>query len=146
LQNEISNMAGKNLQKGELLMRRVFSGDKSGDVQDFFNKLKSATGIDLVKHAVIAKHAIQSVGSDADKTLLEKMLEEAQGHGGGSATMQALGAGKNIAKKYIANPVKAGRNMIQGKQGVINALGKSAYGIPAKVGAEASRLTSFLNL
>jgi len=127
LQDEIQGMAGKNLQKGELLMRRVFSGDKSGDIQDLFGKIKNETGIDLIKHAVLAKHAIESVGSFADKTLLEQIIGEA-GAGKGGIFNSVLNIGKSALKKTISNPEKIGRNLITGsKSGLIkNILNKGA--------------------
>lgn len=112
LQGEISGMAGKNLNKGELLMRRVFSGDKSGDVQDLFGKIKGETGIDLIKHAVLAKHAIETVGSKADKTLLEQAI---QAGAGGDKMGFIKSVLQTTAKKLGANPEKIGRRLISGK-------------------------------
>lgn len=116
LQGAISGMAGKDLQKGELLMRRVFSGDKSGDVNDLFQKIKDVTGVDLIKHAVLAKHAIESVGSKADKTLLEQIMEGAVG-GKGGLVSGLMNLGKGAAQKTFANPEKIGRKLIKGKSG-----------------------------
>lgn len=113
LQDEISGMAGKNLQKGELLMRRVFSGDKSGDVNDLFGKIKNETGVDLVKHAVLAKHAIESYGSKADKTLLEQIIEG--GSKGGGLLGGVLNAAKGAARATFANPRSIGRDLVKGK-------------------------------
>lgn len=115
LQDEITGMAGKTLNKGELLMRRVFSGDKSGDVQDLFGKIQKASGIDLTKHAVMAKHAIESVGSSADKTLLEKMISGAADSHTGGVLNTAVNIGKGLAKKTFANPEKIGRKLVKGK-------------------------------
>jgi len=116
LMQEVKAMAGDKTQRGELLMRRVFSGDKSGDVQDLFGKIKNATGIDLTKHAVLARHAIQSFGSEADKTLLQKALETAVvPHGGISGLL--MGLGSSVAKKTFANPTKIGRALVSGKEG-----------------------------
>ncbi len=111
LQKEVSGMAGKTLNKGELLMRRIFSGDKSGDVQDLFGKIKDATGIDLVKHAVLAKNAIESVGSKADKTLLEQAVGGIDKGGFGTAM---LNIAKGAARKFGANPETIGRNLVKG--------------------------------
>lgn len=117
LQGEISSMAGKNLNKGELLMRRVFSGDKSGDVQDLFAKIKAETGIDLTKNAVLAKHAIESYGSRADKTLLQQAIEGGTAlHSGGTLPFLANTV-QGIAKRTFANPEKIGRNLVQGNSG-----------------------------
>lgn len=116
LQEEIGGMAGKNLQKGELLMRRVFSGDKSGDVNDLFQKIKDITGIDLIKHAVLAKHAIQSVGSQADKTLLEQIIETGIESKTGGLLGGLMNLGRSAAQGTFANPETIGRELILGKQ------------------------------
>ena len=119
LQGEIGSMAGKNLNKGELLMRRVFSGDKSGDVQGLFDKIKTETGIDLTKHAVLAKHAIETVGSKSDKTLLEQVIS--------GNVPDKIGMIKGIltgtAKKLGANPERIGRNLVKGgSKGIVKGL------------------------
>lgn len=115
LETEISSMAGKNLNRGELLMKRVFSGDKSGDIQDLFDKIKQVTGIDLTKHAVLAKHAIDSVGSSADKTLLEKAIEGGvEAHTGGTISA-AIGLAKGAARSTFANPETIGRDLVNSK-------------------------------
>lgn len=118
LEREIKTMAGGTLNRGELLMRRVFSGDKSGDVQDFFAKLKAATGIDLTKHAVLAKHAIQTVGSRADKTLFEQIIGSAA-EGKGGLINGVANFGKNMAQKTFANPEKIGAGLVSGKKGSV---------------------------
>ncbi len=115
LQDEISGMAGKNLQKGELLMRRIFSGDKSGEVQDFFKKVQEATGVDLVKHAVLAKNAINTVGSPADKTLLEHIISGATEGKGGGMFQTGVNMAQGLLKKTVVNSEKIGRNLIKGK-------------------------------
>ncbi len=116
LEGEIGAMAGKNLQKGELLMRRVFSGDKSGEVGDFFDKLKNETGTDLIDHAVLAKHAIDTVGDDSQKTLLSQII-----HSGGATPqgiMNQIGRfGLKKAQGYVANPETVGRRMVSGTHG-----------------------------
>lgn len=126
LENEIANMAGNKLDRGELLMRRVFSGDKSGDVQDLFGKIKDATGVDLIKDAVFAKHAINSVGSDAQKTLFEKIIgKEGNISGGGGSLGMLINGGKYLAKKTLANPEGIGRELVTGKNvGLIGNIGK----------------------
>jgi hypothetical protein len=119
LQGELGTMAGKNLNKGELLMRRVFSGDKSSDVQDLFGKINQETGIDLTKHAVLAKHAIETVGSKGDKTLLEQAIS--------GNISDKVGMIKGIltgtAKKLGANPERIGRNLVKGgSKGIVKGL------------------------
>lgn len=121
LQEEIGGMAGKNLQKGELLMRRVFSGDKSGDVNDLFQKIKDITGIDLIKHAVLAKHAITSVGSQADKTLLEQIIESGIQTKSGGLLGGLMGLGRSAAQSTFANPETIGRELVGGgKKGLLS--------------------------
>ena len=135
LQKEIKTMAGGNLNRGELMMRRIFSGDKSGDVVDFFNKLKSATGVDLTKQAVMAKHAITSIGGSADKTLLDKMISGAATNVPTTIPDIALSLGKAVAKK-VSNPENVGRKIIQGSQpGFIQKYGQGiATGLAARGG------------
>lgn len=138
LQGEIKSMAGKNLQKGELLMKRLFSGDKSGDVQDFFQKVKDATGVDLVKHGVFARHAIDTVGSKADKTLLQQALEGAtEGKGGLIST--ALGIGRKVLQKTVANPERIGNRLLQGKSGIISKVAPYATKGAIEVGSRVAK-------
>lgn len=146
LQDETAKMAGKNTDKGALLMRRAFSGDKSGEVQDFFGKMKNATGIDLQKHAILIKHAIDSVGGENDKTLLAQYASKIEE--GKTLGMSGLNLAKTGARKMFGfgNPEGIGRNLVKGKSNILQNLINSKGGIPAKVGAEGSRyLTSFLN-
>lgn len=114
LQDTIKIIAGNRLQRGELLMQRMF-GKNPGDSQALFKAIRDATGVDLYKHAVLARHAIESVGSKADKSALQQMIEgSTKGHVG------LLGAAANIAggaaKKTFANPETIGRNLIKGKK------------------------------
>lgn len=67
-------MAGKDLQRGELLLRRVFSGDKSGQSLQLLNDIKNETGVDLVKHAALAKFVTENFGDASSKTLLQQAL------------------------------------------------------------------------
>lgn len=115
IRGEIAKMAGGNNQRGELLMRRVFSGDKSGDVQKLFDKIKAITGIDLVNHAVLAKHAIESVGDSSQRTLLHQVIGSAAGDGVPTLTSMALNAIRAGARKFGANPIKMGANIVNGK-------------------------------
>lgn len=131
LQDTIKTIAGDRLQRGELLMQRMF-GKNPGDSQALFSAIKDATGVDLYKHAVLARHAIESVGSKADKSALQQMIEgSTKGHVG------LLGAAGNIArgmaKKTFANPETIGRNLVKGKSKGL--LEKAAVKIGARVGA-----------
>lgn len=115
LDKEIGGMAGKNLQKGELLMKRVFSGDKSGEVNDLFGKIKQETGVDLVNHAVLAKYAIDNFGDSSQKSLLQQAIEGGvEAHTGG-VIPAILKMGGAAAQKTFANPETIGRNIVRGK-------------------------------
>lgn len=115
LKTELEGMAGKNMQKGELLMRRVFSGDKNGEVNDLFQKIKDATGIDLVDHAHLAKHAIDSLGNDSQKTLLHQIFDSANKEGG-RVIPTMIGMARGALQKTVANPERIGRNIVNGKK------------------------------
>ena len=122
IQEEIRQMAGNKLQRGELLMKRVFTNN-SKDSIELFNTLKNETGIDLQKYAIMAKHAIDSFGGAADKSLLEKMITGAtQGKSGLiNSTMEAI---TNKARQTLANPERIGTKMIKDKTpGLISKLG-----------------------
>lgn len=120
LESEIGKMAGGGLQRGELLMQRVLT-NKSADSLNLFAKIKAATGIDLTKHAVLAENAIKNYGSNADKSLLGQMLNEASKGTGGIAGMIFKGA-KYAAQKTIANPSKVSMNLLRGKSGILSRL------------------------
>lgn len=114
LLDETQAMAGKDTSRGELLMRRVFTGDKGQDVQDLFSKIKNVTGIDLNKEALFAKYATDIFGNTDDKTLLDKMISNvADAHTGGIFS-SALNMAGNAAKKTFANPQEIGKRLIQG--------------------------------
>lgn len=125
LQDEIKKMAGGDLNRGELLMRRAFTGDKSGQVQDFFKKILDTTGIDLMKHASLAKYAIEAVGGNADKTLLEQIMNNAVQSGGGGGILDAAkNLGSTLARKTVANPEVVGKSLTTGELPGLVSLGK----------------------
>jgi hypothetical protein len=115
LQTEVKNMAGGQQQRGELLMRRIFSGDKSGEVQNLFDKIKAVTGIDLINQAVLARFAIDTVGDSSQESLLTQMLGKAsEGGGGGGIWRTAANVGRAIARHTFANPETIGTNLVAG--------------------------------
>jgi hypothetical protein len=114
LQTEVKNMAGGQQQRGELLMRRIFSGDKSGEVQNLFDKIKAVTGIDLINQAVLARFAIDTVGDSSQESLLTQMLGGAAQEGGGSIWRTVASVGKTIARHTFANPETIGTNLVAG--------------------------------
>jgi len=124
LLKETQDMAGKDTQRGELLMRRVFTGDKGADVQQLFDKIKDTTGIDLKKEALFAKYATEAFGNQDDKTLLEKMIT-GTGTGGlhGGIMSGLIHGAQTAAKATFASPERIGKKLIQGtKQSVIPGL------------------------
>lgn len=134
LQDEVTKMAGGQNQRGELLMKRVFSGDKSGEVQDLFNKIKSETGIDLVNHAVLAKHAINSVGDASQRSLLQQAIEGGlKPEGGIFQTLKGLAG--TVARKTLANPESLGRKATEEPSGILKSL-------LTKAGVESTRALS----
>lgn len=137
LEGQIAKMGGKDLQRGELLMKRVFSGDKSRETLDLFQKIKDATGIDLVNHAVLAKHAIDVAGDESQKSLLQQAIESGiAAHTGGIPALIG-NAAQGIAQRTFANPEKIGRSLVQGKQGLLKRVLKQGG---AKAAIEGSRL------
>lgn len=125
LLKETQAMAGKNTQRGELLMKRVFTGDFGQDTQKLFDNIKGATGIDLKKEALFAKYATDLFGNTDDKSRLEQIIGNAiDAHTGGIPLLStALKAGAGAAKKTIANPVSIGRKLVNGKKnGVVGSL------------------------
>jgi len=140
-QSEIREFAGNKAQRAELLFKRVFA-ENGGDARQLFNTIKQHTGIDLQKHAYLAKNAIDNFGGPEEKSLLQHAITGAVG-GHTGLTEAALGIGKKIAQKTIANPNRIASTLVKGKTPIVDRLARS--GIPAKVGAEASRYpTSFL--
>lgn len=120
LQEDIRQIAGNKLQRGELLMQRIFS-NKSADSLALFDKINQETGIDLTKHAVLAKNAIDNFGSNADKSLLAQMLGEAsKGSEGIVGTL--MKGGKYVAQKTIANPTKISKGILEGTPGILSRL------------------------
>ena len=115
-------------------MKRIFSGDKSGAVQNLFSKIKSETGIDLVNSAALAKHAVETVGSKTQKSLLQQAIEGgADLHTGGIASM-LYNVAKGTLQNTIANPERIGRNIVRGgSSGLLK-------GLMEKTAIEASRV------
>lgn len=111
MQRELGKLAGEQTQRGELLMRRVFSGDFGSDVIKTFEKISKETGIDLVDSAVLAKFATESVGSSADKTLLQQII--GKGQAGLYDAIKDLGV--TAIQKTVANPERIGRNLVKKK-------------------------------
>ncbi len=75
LESFLAEQAGKDLQRGELLLKRVFSGDKSREAVKLLNQIKEETGLDLVQDAALARFAIEQFGTEAEKSLLSQALQ-----------------------------------------------------------------------
>ncbi len=74
LDDFLGREAGSDLSRGQLLMRRVFYGDKSKSAVDLLNKIKQVTGVDLVRQAGLAKLAIDLAGDAEQRTGLRQAL------------------------------------------------------------------------
>lgn len=118
----IKGAGGANLQRAELLLKRVFSGDQSGKSREIFDLIKKETGIDLTEHAVVAKHFVDNMGDQSEKSALQKMLEENGQGGGPTIPGLLLSGGKAALNATIANPIKQGRRIVQGKPGILNSI------------------------
>ena len=117
MESYLNKMAGGDLQRGELLMQRAFT-NKSADSIKLFNAIKDTTGIDLIKHATLAKNAIDNYGSQADKSQLAQMLKENATGSQGLANMILKGAGY-AGRKIVANPSKISMNLLKGNAGML---------------------------
>lgn len=136
---EISGAGGDNLQRAELLLKRVLAGDKSEASRKVFDIIKRETGIDLVEHAVLADHAIRTIKDPSQVSLLNKMIENvAQG---GQPTMFGTGLdiGRAALRKTFANPERIGRNLTTKKAPGIKGLLRTA--LPR----EAARVSSVVS-
>ncbi len=120
----IEGAGGNNLQRAELLLKRVFSGDQSAKSREVFDIIKKETGIDLTEHAVLAKHAIDAVGDPSQLSLLSQIMQNAAKEGSPTIPSLMIGAGKGLLNSTIANPERAGRNIVQGKAGLPGLLKK----------------------
>jgi hypothetical protein len=138
LEKEIASKGGDKLQRGNLLIRRATAGN-SGDSQELFDKIQSATGIDLTKHAVLAKWATDAVGNESEKNLFQQTVEKGAKNG---LTIPDLikGLASWAANKTIANPENVGMNAVTGK-GVFNAINGNNWYSPnmTKAGIEGGR-------
>lgn len=129
IKTELDQMAGTRNQRATTLIKRVMAGDKGGPVKDLFGKIKDMTGIDLISHAALAAHAIEAAGSQADKSELSRIINEAvSAHAGG---FPLLSFGANIAgtlgKRFLTNPARIGAKLVSGKAGKLsNLLQKTA--------------------
>ena len=137
LQSEINKMAGGQNQRGELLLKRIFSGDKSGDVQNLFEKIQQATGIDLVKHAALARYATEAFGNPIDKSLLQQMASGAQDLQSGGILPLLFKGAKGIAQRTFASPQNVASSLIANagpgllsKLGVLGGIGAGSNIFP----------------
>lgn len=108
----IASTAGKELQRGELLLRRVFSGDKSREALGVLDVIKKETGIDLVEDAVLARFAIDNFGDQAQKTLLEQVIRGGIEGGGRGIIMKGIDATLGAIGRKIADPEVVARRIM----------------------------------
>lgn len=125
---EISGAGGDNLQRAELLLKRVLAGDKSEASRKVFDIIKKETGIDLVEHAVLADHAIRTIKDPSQISLLNKMIENVVQEGQPTAFGTGLNVTKGLMRKLFANPETIGRNLANKKgSGLIRSLVKREF-------------------
>lgn len=115
---QVKKMAGNENQRGIGLMKRVFSGDKSGETKDLFNMIQKETGVDLQKSATLAKYATDAVGSKGQKSLLQKALIEA-GEPNQGMIGKLFNIGKHVIQHTVATPEAAAKRAI-GSGGVLS--------------------------
>lgn len=121
LTRQVNDIAGNKLQRGEMLMQRVF-GNKSEDSLKLFQAIKDETGVDLTKHAVFAKNAIDNYGSKADQSALQNILGEAYKGSGNPIISGIIGAAKGVAKNTFANPDTIAKDALLGRTSLFPSL------------------------
>lgn len=136
LAEETNKLAGNRLQRGSLLMKRVFSGDMGKEGKALFSKIKGETGIDLINSATLAKHAIDTVGNSTEKSLLSQAIEGGVAAHTGGIVPAIFNGGKAILQHTIANPETRGRALVQAAGAKGKGLVKSLL---TKGGIEASQ-------
>jgi hypothetical protein len=143
LQDEITKMRGPQRERGELMMKRIFSGDKGWAVNDLFGQIKNETGIDLTNSAVLAKHAVQVAGDPSQTSLLSQIMEHAASGDTFPKTIgeAAMKVGRALLTHTVANPESAGARAVSGKRALGGLLG-SPYVTKAAIeaGSRASGL------
>lgn len=135
---DIESAGGSNLQRGGLLLKRMLSGDQGQVSRNVFNTIQKETGINLQDHATLIKHFVDSMGDKSEQSTFQKLLEESTSKGGTTLTDLALKGGKGFLQSTVANPVKVGRNIVQGKTGIVNKV--LSKGRPTKSLLELGRL------
>lgn len=141
--DEVESAGGTNFQRAGLLLKRTLSGDQ-GDVSNkVFDTIKKETGVDLKQHGVLIKHFTNAIGDNSEKSALQKMLEESA-NGNPTLTGLLLSGGKSALNATIANPVKQGRRIVQGKTGVLNSILRNGKGALTKSALELGRGASNL--
>ncbi len=113
LAEDTNKLAGNRLQRGSLLMKRVFSGDMGKEGKALFQKIKAETGIDLINSATLAKHAIETVGNSTEKSLLSQAIEGGVAAHTGGIVPGLLHAGQSVLQHTIANPETRGRALVK---------------------------------
>ena len=147
INREVRKMAGPQGQRGTLLLKRVFSGDKQGQVQNLFSEIKSLTGKDLTQKAALASLAIQVSGDRSEQGLLQQAIEGGLREGGTlnpTSLLYKWGAG--VARKYLANPQKMAvalsRETPTRTGALLTALGRRSAGIGGRLGASTGQIIS----
>jgi len=103
----LGSEAGKDLSRGELLLKRVFSADKGTDVVELLEQIKRETGIDLVNDAVLARFAMEQFAPDQISLLaqdLQSILAGGTFEGPKGAALQTIN--RFIGKLSKGDPEK----------------------------------------
>jgi len=140
INDEVIKMAGPQNQRGTLLLKRVFSGDKQGEVQDLFGEIKKLTGVDLTKHAALAAIATQAAGDKTEKGLLQQSIEGALNEGAATnPTAMLYNFALKKARNIFTNPAKTAMRLAQNPapQGLMKELltRNAGAGIGTRLGA-----------
>jgi len=122
----VASTAGKDLGRGELLLRRVFSGDKSREALDVLDVIKKYTGKDLVQDAVLARLAVEQFGDKAQKTLLQQAIETGVMGGGGIVGRTLRVAGDAATKLTLPDTERLARKIIGSNRSLPEAIGPKA--------------------
>ena len=147
LDGQLGQMAGKDLQRGALLLRRVFSGDQSKNSLGLLDGIKQATGIDLTKSAVLAKFATDTFGDASQQTLLRQQLGGAVNDSStvaGSLRQLVRGVTRGAERVLTPDPLEYAKNLVQGNPrvpyGIVGAPGTALDKVVGSISPELQKM------
>lgn len=130
--DEVESAGGTDFQRAGLLLKRTLSGDQGDVSKKIFDTIRKETGVDLKQHGVLIKHFVGAMGDSSEKSALQKMLEESATKGGPTIPGLLLGGAKTALNATIANPIKQGRRIVQGKPGILGPVLRNSKGVLTK--------------